>query len=92
MIRSLFSLGRMVATPGALDALVDSEQHPLPFLLRHACGDWGVVCEDDCEANRDALRDGARIFSAYLTAKGVKIWVITEADRSSTTVLLPSEY
>ncbi len=86
-----FPLGRIVATPGAL-AL--SEAHAvdlLPLLLRHRSGDWGDVCADDALANRNALHMGTRILSAYHTAGG-RFWIITEADRSATTVLLPSEY
>ena len=85
-------LGQTLATPGALKALEDSGQSPALFLSRHQAGDWGDV--DKCDANENDLsvREGFRIFSAYQTNKGVKLWVITEADRSATTILLPSEY
>ena len=63
----------------------------LPLLIRHRSGDWGDVCADDARANREALDTGLRILSAYDTAAG-RLWIITEADRSATTVLLPSEY
>jgi hypothetical protein len=85
-----FPLGRISATPGLL--AVASEAELREALGRHANGDWGEVGKDDRKANDDALRDGARILSAYRTKGGTKFWVITEADRSSTTVLLPEEY
>jgi hypothetical protein len=87
-----FRLGKLVATPGALDALTEAEQTPMEFISRHLKGDWGECCEEDRQANEDALQHGERLFSVYRTAKGIKIWVITEADRSSTCVLLPDEY
>jgi hypothetical protein len=87
-----FPLGQLAATPGALEALEESGQTPDFFLARHAAGDWGDVDEGDWQLNDEALKDGSRIVSAYRTLKGKKLWVITEADRSSTVVLLPSEY
>ena len=87
-----FTLGKLVATPGALEALTEAGQIPMEFVSRHVQGDWGECCEEDRQANEDSLRNGDRLFSVYRTAKGIKIWVITEADRSSTCVLLPSEY
>ena len=87
-----FPLGRVVATVGALAALVDAGQAPREFIRRHVCGDWGDIDSEDRAANEEALKLGLRIFSAYRTSDGVKIWVITEADRSATTVLLPSDY
>jgi len=90
--RPLFSLGQCVATPGALAALEDAGQAAAVFLSRHVHGDWGECDREDSVANDRALKDGSRIFSVYRTSKGVKIWVITEADRSSTCILLPSEY
>ena len=87
-----FRLGKLVATPGALAALTEAGQSPMEFVARHVVGDWGECDEHDRQANEDALRNGERLFSVYRTAKGVKIWVITEADRSSTCVLLPEEY
>jgi hypothetical protein len=91
-ISPLFPFGTVVATPGALDALA-----PHPGLLhrlvaRHAYGDWGNVDAEDRKANDEAVADGSRILSAFATPDGVKLWVITEADRSSTCVLLPDEY
>lgn len=87
-----FPLGQTVATPGALSALAESEQSPREFLIRHTRGDWGECDEEDRQANEEALVDGSRIFSVYQTHRGVMIWVITEADRSSTCILLPEEY
>lgn len=92
-----FSLGQILATPGALQALRESGQTPLPFLGRHARGDWGEVCPEDGQLNDQSLIDGSRIISAYKTLKGQRLWVITEAaddegKRVATTVLLPEEY
>ena len=90
---SKFSLGTMLATPGALDALRKSKESPQTFIQRHASGDWGEeLCSEDRQLNEQALLDGDRLLSAYKTALGSKLWVITEADRSATTVLLPEEY
>lgn len=87
-----FSLGQTVATPGALKALQDAGQSPAEFLSRHVNGDWGDCCAEDKAENELSLKEGLRILSVYHTSKGVKIWVITEADRSSTCILLPEEY
>jgi hypothetical protein len=92
MTSTKFSLGQTVATPGALEALEVSGQTPDDFLARHAAGDWGELSTDDWKLNEDALNNGSRILSAYRTLKGKKLWIITEADRSSTVILLPSEY
>ena len=88
----LFPLGRVVATPGALQALERAEQEPEEFLNKHDRGDWGEMPEEDRQENEFSLQHGFRIFSAYTTSAGDKIWVITEADRSATTILLPQEY
>ena len=85
-----FVLGRTVITRGALDALTGEDVHA--SIARHASGDWGDLCPDDKQANDDALKVGARLLSAYHTGSGQKFWIITEADRSATTVLLPEEY
>ena len=85
-----FALGRTVITRGALDAL--DEADVLAGIARHASGDWGDLCPEDKQANDDALRVGARVLSAYHIDSGQKFWIITEADRSATTVLLPEEY
>jgi hypothetical protein len=84
-----FSLGRLVVTPGVLETF--GHEGCFRLLARHAGGDWGDVSGCDRRENERALRDGARLFSAYDTPAG-RCWIITEADRSSTCVLLPSEY
>ena len=97
MTKPLFSLGRILATPGALRALQDSNQSPQEFLDRHSTGDWGDLCGEDKDLNDYAVQDGSRIMSSYVTSDGSKIWVITEAaddsgERAATTILLPEEY
>lgn len=87
-----FSLGRIVATPDALEAVQRAGQNPLDFLARHVRGDWGEVCEEDRRENEFALQHGFRLLSVYTTKAGEKLWLITEADRSATTVLLPADY
>jgi hypothetical protein len=89
---ALFDLGQIVATPGALNALRCSSQSPGEFLTKHARGEWGELDDHDTEANQTALREGGRILSSYKTRLGDVIWVISEADRSSTCILLPEEY
>lgn len=91
-MKAKFSLGQTVATPGALEALAQAGQSPTFFLDRHVQGDWGEVCDEDKRLNDQALVDGDRLLSAYRTLKGERLWVITEADRSSTCILLPEEY
>ncbi len=89
--KTRFALGNIVATPGALDALENSDIHQA--LTRHSMGDWGDCCKDDAAENEFSVPRYLRIFSVYHSAKDqTKFWVITEADRSVTTVLLPSEY
>jgi len=88
----LFNPGRVVATPGALQALEDNNILSLDLLSRHLIGDFGDVPEEDAAANRQALKDGSRLLSSYPLASGARVWIITEADRSSTTFLLPEEY
>ena len=87
-----FSLGRVVATPGALRALAEANQSPFEFIERHQAGDWAELCEEDQKENEFSIRNDFRILSAYRTRKNVKLRVITEADRSSTCLLLPQEY
>lgn len=87
---SKFPLGQVVATPNALDAL--SQADILTALRRHAAGDWGDVSDEDRQENELSLVDGLRLLSVYHSAAGTKFWIITEADRSSTTVLLPEDY
>ena len=84
-------LGRVMATPGALKLLMEAGGHPFDLLARHATGDWGELCAFDRRQNEVALRDGNRILSSYRVG-GNKVWIITEADRSVTTILLPEEY
>jgi len=91
-IGARFALGQTFITPGAQEALEIAGQTPIQFLRRHMSADWGEVSEDDAQENELSLRDGFRVLSAYRTVKSQKIWIITEADRSATTILLPSEY
>ena len=91
-IGARFALGETFITPGAQDALDIAGETAIQFLRRHMSADWGEVSEDDAKENEMSLTDGFRLLSAYRTAKGQKIWIITEADRSATTILLPSEY
>ena len=90
--RSKFQLGKIVATPGALDALSKANTPATHFLVRHVSGDWGDLDDDDKRANDLALVEGTRLLSAYKTKAGDKLWIITEHDRSVTTILLPSDY
>ena len=85
-----FPLGRTMATPGVLEHVPPSELWRA--MRRHARGDWGELDDEDSQANDRALEEEARLLSAYVTEAGVKFWIITEADRSATTALLPSEY
>jgi hypothetical protein len=92
MMKPLFELGQIVATPGALDALQEAGQQPAEFISRHVVGDWGDLSEEDRNENQYSLGKGLRLLSCYHTAVGSKIWIITEANRSATTILLPEEY
>jgi hypothetical protein len=83
-------LGRIVATPNALRSI--TQEDILTGIQRHQSGDWGDLGDDDRAANDGALADGRRILSAYNAANGTRFWIITEADRSVTTVLLPQDY
>ncbi len=85
-----FELGHLVATPGALAAVTRDEMSLA--IARHQCGDWGDVPAEDAKENDLSVAEGFRILSSYRTTSGTKFWVITEADRSATTVLLPEEY
>jgi hypothetical protein len=85
-------LGRVVATPGALRTLEEAGVSPASFLIRHANGDWGELDEHDRKENEFSLNNGFRILSNYTLPNRERVWVITEADRSSTCILLPSEY
>ena len=88
----LFPLGQIFLTVGAQDALEESNQLPNEFLARHQTGDWGLVCADNRRENDLSVKESFRILSTYKTSEGEKLWIITEADRSSTTILLPEEY
>ena len=87
-----FNLGQLVATPGALSALEEAGQDAIEFVSRHASGDWGDLSEEDRNENEFSLAHGFRLLSSYKLRNGTKLWIITEADRSSTTLLLPDEY
>lgn len=89
----LFKLGQVVATPGALQAIEENNVDSWSLLQRHVNGDWGCVPEEDARENQLSVENGYRILSSYpLNDRGDKLWIITEADRSSTCLLLPSEY
>ena len=85
-----FPLGRVLATPGVLEVLTPIEI--AQALSRHVSGDWGEVDAEDAKENELSLKQGFRLLSAYTSAAGVRFWIITEADRSATTLLLPEEY
>jgi hypothetical protein len=87
-----YPLGQLCATPGALEALTEARQSAQEFFNRHARLEQGELCDIDHKANLVSVNKPLRIFSAFKTARGVKLWIITEADRSVTTVLLPDEY
>jgi hypothetical protein len=87
-----FPPGQIVASPGALAALEEAREEPVTYLARHLAGDWGEVCEEDAKENDFSVEHGFRILSAYTLSTGVKIWILTEADRSATTFLRPEEY
>lgn len=91
MSKRLFSLGQVVATQPALQLLEKHNLTPMLFLQRHCTGDFGDLCEEDKDANNEAIWNGERILSSYKIGDE-KIWIITEADRSSTCCLLPEEY
>ena len=88
----LFPAGRLVATPGALALLEQVNKSPLEFLSRHLHGDWGDLCQEDKTENELSLKYGFRLLSSYQVTDTETLWVITEADRSVTTLLLPGEY
>jgi hypothetical protein len=87
-----FALGQTFITPGAEEALQIAGQTAIEFLRRHMSCDCGEVSEEDSQENEFSLSEGFRLLSAYRTGKGQRLWIITEADRSATTILLPSEY
>jgi len=93
-----FKLGKLVITPAALEVIEQAKQNPTKFLKRHLFGDWGEVCAEDKQLNNEAIAHEGdldkqqRVMSVYKTSKNEIIWIITEYDRSATTILLPSEY
>lgn len=87
----LFAAGNIVATPGAIELLERTHTNPIRLLQRHLCGDWGELCPEDVEANNQSLAEGLRVLSNYPIGED-RVWIITEADRSVTTLLLPEEY
>jgi hypothetical protein len=87
-----FELGQIVATPGALAALQKAGQQPGEFLARHVNHEWGGLSDEDRKENDYSLEHGFRLLSVYRTHAGDKLWIITESDRSVTTLLLPEEY
>ena len=88
---ALLKLGRLVATPAAVEFIGKHSVDVRALLARHAGGDWGDLSESDVAANVQALQHDLRVFSSYMFA-GEKLWIITEADRSSTCILLPEDY
>jgi hypothetical protein len=88
----LFPLGQVVATPGALRLMEQHQVSPVSLLTRHAQGDWGSVDPEDAASNNEAIRQGSRILSSYFVHGDHHVWIITEWDRSVTTLLLPCEY
>jgi len=87
---AVFKLGRIVATPNALQSLAPADI--LTGIQRHQAGDWGDLDAEDRGANDRALVQGTRLLSAYRAANGTRFWIITEASRAITTVLLPEDY
>jgi hypothetical protein len=90
---ALFNHGRIVATPGAIELLQEYNESSTPYLFRHLTGDWGDIPEEDRGLNEEAIEMGYRIMSVYkIRDHRPPIWIITEADRSATTILLPEDY
>lgn len=88
----LFPAGQIVVTAGVLRLLDETKRSPLEFLSRHLRGDWGDLCQEDKLENELSLKQGLRLLSSYPITDSEKLWIITEADRSVTTLLLPEEY
>jgi hypothetical protein len=89
----LFKLGNIVATPAAIEAMQINNVDIASLVFKHVGGDWGDICSEDRLENELSIKNGWRILSSYrLNSAGDKVWVITEADRSSTCLLLPDEY
>lgn len=92
IVQNRFPLGVLVVTPPTLEAIDASGESPYKYLTMHCTGNWGKLCPEDWAINDDALKTGSRILSAYTRNSGVSIWIITEWDRSATTILLSSDY
>ena len=92
MTKPRFPLGQILTTPGALAALEQAGQNPAHYLARHHAGDWGDLAPEDVRENELSLDRHLRLLSAYTLPTDAKIWIITEADRSATTILLPADY
>ncbi len=92
IVGTKFKLGTIVATRGVMEHVKDDAGILFPYIARHATGDWGEICDEDKEVNAGALEHGMRLMSIYRLPDGEKIWIITEWDRSVTTVLFPHEY
>jgi hypothetical protein len=91
-VQTKFELGNVVATPGAIELLVGAGRSPMEFIARHVSGDWGDLDEHDRLVNEQALLHGGRLLSSYIVADDRRLWIITEASREVSTLLLPSEY
>jgi hypothetical protein len=87
-----FELGQVVATPGAIELLVGAGRSPVEFIARHVRGEWGDLDEHDRLVNESALQHGGRLLSSYIVTGDQRVWLITESDRSATTLLRPEEY
>lgn len=87
-----FSLGRLIATAGVHALVQEGRINPSFYLNRHLSGDWGDLCDDDRRSNDYALENGQQILSSYKVAPDLTLWIITEWDRSATTLLFPEEY
>ncbi len=92
IIESKFDFGRVVATTTLANYCEKKGFSMLPYLIRHANGDWGDVCKGDWKSNDEALKNGERLLSEYKLPDGRRIWIITEWDRSATTLLFPEDY
>ncbi len=91
-LRRPFTLGQIITTPGAVAAFAATGERPFPLLARHQQGDWGDISAEDAAENGLSVTHSFRILSAYPLKNGTGIWILTEADRSATTILLPDEY
>ena len=92
ILRSKFRLGEVLVTTPLHEHCEKNNFSLLPYLIRHSQCDWGDLCQEDKESNNYALENGERLLSAYKLRDGEKIWIITEWDRSVTTILFPSDY